>query len=318
MSEIKKQTGFVESFDGTKIYYEVRGEGKPLVMCYGIGCLFNHWRPQVQYFSKNYQVILFDYRAHQKSGLPADENNYSLDCFAHDIKALLAHLKIEKASFLAHSFGAQVLVKTYDIFPQLFESLVFVNGFIENPLKGMFGTDISHKAFQLMQKAHHALPETVEYLWKLSVSNPLAIPLSALAGGFNLSLTQYKDIEIYARGIANLNLDAFIKIFEQMVEYDGHPVLPHIKVPSLIIAGDKDNVTPLKHQEEMHHLIPDSEYALIPYGTHCTQLDLPEYVNLRIEKFLKDHLEVKVKKKTKSKTKTKKKAKVVKKATKAK
>ena len=67
----------------------------------------------------------------------------------------------------------------------------------------------------------------------------------------------------------------------------------------------------------MHHLIPNSEYALIPYGTHCTQLDLPEYVNLRIEKFLKDHVEIK-KKTTKSKAKAKKKAKVVKKTTKSK
>lgn len=315
MSEIQKQTGFVESFDGTKIYYEVRGQGEPIVMCYGIGCLFNHWRPQVQYFSKNYQVILFDYRAHQKSGLPDDENNYSLDCFAHDINALMGHLKIDKANFLAHSFGAQVLVKTYDIFPDLFKSLIFVNGFIENPLKGMFGTDISQKAFQIIQKAHTALPETVEYLWKLSVSNPLAIPLSALAGGFNLSLTQYKDIEIYARGIANLNLEAFIKIFEQMVEYDGHPVLPSIKVPSLIIAGDKDNVTPVKHQEEMHQLIPNSEWALMPYGTHCTQLDLPEYVNLRIEKFLNDHSKTNKKKKSSPKTKTSSKKKTKKKTT---
>lgn len=310
MSEISKKTGFVESFDGTKIYYEVRGTGKPLIMCYGIGCLFNHWRPQVQYFSKNYQVILFDYRAHQKSGLPEDENNYSLDCFAHDIKALMTHLQIDKASFLGHSFGAQVIVKTYDIFPELFESIIFVNGFIENPLKGMFGTDLSHTAFNLIQKAHKALPETVEYLWKLSISNPLAIPISALAGGFNLNLTQYKDIEIYARGIANLNLDAFLKIFEQMVDYDGHPVLPHIKVPSLIIAGDKDNVTPLKHQEQMYKQIPNAEWALMPYGTHCTQLDLPEYVNLRIEKFLNEHLNKpkKTKKTVKKKAAAKKKA----------
>ena len=53
MRKISVETGYFESFDGTKIYYETRGKGKPLVFVYGIGCLFNHWAHQVKYFSKN-------------------------------------------------------------------------------------------------------------------------------------------------------------------------------------------------------------------------------------------------------------------------
>jgi pimeloyl-ACP methyl ester carboxylesterase len=83
-----------------------------------------------------------------------------------------------------------------------------------------------------------------------------------------------------------MDLDVFIKFFEQMMNYDATPVLERIKVPVLIISGTKDGVTPVSHQEKMHHKIKGSQFLRVPYGSHCTQLDLPDFVNLRIEKFL--------------------------------
>ena len=60
MKAIKKETGHFKSYDGTSIYYEVRGEGEEaLVLCYGIGCLINHWRHQLNFFPKKYKTICF-------------------------------------------------------------------------------------------------------------------------------------------------------------------------------------------------------------------------------------------------------------------
>ena len=296
MIQISKDSGYFKSFDGTQIYYEVRGEGPPIVLCYGIGCIMNHWQHQIKRFSKHYKVITFDYRAHQKSEIPADRDHLSLDYFAQDLKALLDHLEIEKASIWGHSFGVQVLVRAYDMFPDKFAHMVFVNGFVQNPIKGMFGTDIATSAFELFRNGYSLLPETLKHLWKLGLNNPVAIQLSALAGGFNLKLTQLKDIEIYARGLTTLDLDAFIRMFQGMMEYDGRSVLERINVPTLIISGKKDSVTPQKYQEEMHKKIRNSDFLVVPYGTHCTQLDMPDFVNLAIEKFLIDHDFVKPKK----------------------
>ena len=79
---IEVTTGTFKSFDGTSIYYEVRGKGgghrRPMIMNYGIGCLMNHWHPQVTEFSKTHQVITYDYRGHQKSGTPLDYNNLNI------------------------------------------------------------------------------------------------------------------------------------------------------------------------------------------------------------------------------------------------
>jgi pimeloyl-ACP methyl ester carboxylesterase len=286
MNLVPKSTGHFKSFDGTRIYYEVRGEGKPLVMCYGIGCLINHWIHQIKYFSKNYQTIVFDYRAHHRSEMPESRERLTIDALAQDVNALVEHLGLEKVSLWGHSFGVQVAVRTFDMFPNRVDNLIFVNGFVTNPIVGMFGNDLASSAFHLVKEGYQKLPETISYIWKVAVNNPLAIQLSALAGGFNLKLTHLKDIEIYARGIASMNLDAFLTLFENMMSYDGRPVLDRIQIPTLIIAGRNDSVTPREHQEEMHRRIRNSQFLLVPMGSHCAQLDMPDLVNLKIEQFL--------------------------------
>jgi pimeloyl-ACP methyl ester carboxylesterase len=288
MNLVPKQTGSFRSFDGTRIYYEVRGEGFPIILNYGIGCLINHWRPQIKYFSQYFKVIAYDYRGHHRSEIPESRDHLTTDAMAQDLKALMDHLEIHQASLWAHSFGVQMLVRFYDLFPEMTHSMVFVNGFVQNPLRGMFGSaDLTQTAFQLIKSGYNRLPETISFLWKTAIQNPLAIQFASLTGGFNLKLTSLKDVEIYARGIASMDLNAFLTIFESMVNYDGKPVLERIECPVLIIGGKQDSVTPQEHQEEMHQLIKGSEFFMVPYGSHCTQLDMPELVNLKAERFLR-------------------------------
>ncbi len=290
MNLIPKHTGTFRSFDGTRIYYEVRGEGFPIILNYGIGCLINHWRPQIKHFAHNYKVITYDYRAHHRSEIPENREHLSIDALAQDLKGLMDHLEIHQASLWGHSFGVQMLARFYDLYPQMAHDMVFVNGFVQNPLHGMFGSpDVTQSVFRLFKSGYQILPETLGFLWRSGLQNPLAIQLSALAGGFNLSLTSFKDVEIYARGIASMDLNAFIELFESMLQYDGKPVLERVTAPVMIIGGKQDSVTPQKHQEEMHHLVKSSDFFMVPYGSHCTQLDMPELVNLKIEQFLRSH-----------------------------
>jgi pimeloyl-ACP methyl ester carboxylesterase len=73
-----------------------------------------------------------------------------------------------------------------------------------------------------------------------------------------------------------------------MLDYDGSKILEKIDVPTLIIGGKNDSVTPVKTQRYMHKKIKGSQLQIVPYGSHCTQLDMPDLVNLRISRFLKD------------------------------
>lgn len=286
METTPKTTGSFESFDGTPIHYEVRGEGEPLVLVYGIACIVNHWHHQIEYFAKKYKVITFDLRGHQKSNPVADMNQLTMDALAKDILGLLKHLKINKAHFAGHSFGAPIILKLYDKSPSSILSMIFINGFARNPIKGMFGLDIVEPFFYFVKSQYRSQPELWNTLWKMAIDNPLAIYLTALAGGFNLKVTHLKDIEIYVRGVARLNLDVFLTMFETLMEYDGESVLEKIEIPTLIISGEKDMVTPMKFQYHFKEKIKDSELVIVPYGSHCTQLDFPDYTNLKIEKFL--------------------------------
>ncbi len=285
---IKRQLGEFKSFDDTRIFYEIRGEGPPLLLCYGIGCLTNHWRYQMRYFSQRYSVITFDYRAHHKSEIPADRNSMRVDVLAKDISALLNHLQIEKVSGWGHSFGVQVLLSAYEQFENQFNSLVFINGFASNPIEGMFGNNSADNIFKFIKSGFGVAPETFSYLWQKAVNNPISLQATALLGGFNIHLTQLQDIEIYLRGVAAMDLETYLKLFESMMEYDGRHVYEKINVPTIIISGENDNITPDSYQKEMHEKIKGSRFELIAQGSHCTQLDLPDLVNLKIEEFLKE------------------------------
>ena len=286
MKLINKETGYFKSFDGTRIYYERRGEGPPIVFVYGIGCLINHWQKQIRYFSEKNQTIVFDYRAHHKSDTPEDHSQISIEALAKDLPALLEHLDIPQATFVGHSFGTQVLLKAFDRSPDIFKKLVFVNGFATDPIAKMFGNDLASRAFYMMKSGFDSAPETMTYIWEKIINNPVSVQATALMGGFNIHLTQFKDIEIYLKGVSSLDLGSFIQLFENMMSYDGRSVFEHIKVPTLIIGGKKDSVTPEQYQIEMHENISGSQLLMVPYGSHCTQLDMPDFVNLRIDKFL--------------------------------
>ena len=288
MSDVIKRTGTFPSYDGTPIYYEVRGSGRPIFLCYGLACLMNHWTHQVKHFSSRYQTILFDYRGHHRSPPPVNREQLTLDALCLDVKSLADHLEIKSASFWGHSLGVQLLLRLYDMHPELVANMVFINGFATNPIKGMFGNDSITALFDVFKEGYKFMPKTFSHLWSWSVEHPLSIPLSGLAGGFNTRLTGLKDIEVYARGVAAMDLDVFLTLFEQMMKYDGSPVLDRIKAPVLIVSGNRDGVTPTHHQEAMHKRIKGSQLAKVPYGSHCTQLDLPDYVNLRIERFLEE------------------------------
>lgn len=285
-SFIEKKTGYVKALDGTPIYYEVRGQGEPLIFIYGIACLMNHWHNQVEYFSKTHQVILFDIRGHHKSTPVHNMSNFTYEHLAFDIKSLMTHLGLQKAHFIGHSFGVPYLIKTYEQFPELFYSMTFINGFARNPLKKLFGLDFVEPLFYFIREQHQKYPDLWNNLWKGLIDNPIAFQIAALSGGFNIKLTQFKDIEMYGRGVSRLDLPYFFELFDNLLKFDGTSVLPNIDCPTFVIAGDRDMITPTSYQREMHEKIKGSEFLLIPYGSHCSQLDFPDYVNLKLAEFL--------------------------------
>lgn len=286
MTTIEKESGVFESFDKTPIYYEVRGEGEPLIFIYGIACLMNHWHFQMEHFSKQYKVITFDIRGHHKSQPLGNPQNLKIPDLVEDIVGLMNHLDISKAHFAGHSFGTPLLLELFRVLPDRIASMTFINGFSKNPIKGMFGLDVVEPFYYFVKEQYEKSPDLWTTLWRMAIDNPLSMVLAGAAGGFNLKLTHFKDIEVYARGVARMDLRNFLVLFEELMKFDGELILPSVNVPTLIISGERDNVTPQKFQLEFHHKITGSEFVVVPYGSHCTQLDFPDYINMKMEAFL--------------------------------
>lgn len=74
--------------------------------------------------------------------------------------------------------------------------------------------------------------------------------LLGAAGGFDLQSVNLKDVEIYAHGVGQMDLRVFLKLFEELMNFNGDPIPPEIQVPTLIISGGKYNVTPQSFQRK--------------------------------------------------------------------
>ncbi|MFZ7116601.1 MAG: alpha/beta fold hydrolase [Bacteroidota bacterium] len=91
------------TLDGAKLYYEVYGKGEPLVLIHGNGGNIEYMKPQIEYFSKKYKVIVPDCRGRGKSELGNDSLTYAQ--MAKDISGILDHLKIDSAYIVGRSDG---------------------------------------------------------------------------------------------------------------------------------------------------------------------------------------------------------------------
>ncbi|MGZ3688862.1 MAG: alpha/beta fold hydrolase, partial [Bdellovibrionota bacterium] len=88
--------------------------------------------------------------------------------------------------------------------------------------------------------------------------------------------------------VAEMDPAILLNLIQNYDQYDATAWLHTVHVPTLILSGDQDNIIPLEQQELMHQLIPDSRLEIIKHGSHCPQMDLPDLVNMKIERFLNE------------------------------
>jgi len=98
-----KKAGNFNAINGVKLYYEIYGKGAPLVLIHGNGGNIAYMKPQIEYFAKNYKVIVMDCRGRGKSELGKDSLTYLQ--MAQDIVGLLNTLKIDTSYVIGRSDG---------------------------------------------------------------------------------------------------------------------------------------------------------------------------------------------------------------------
>ena len=241
----------------------------------------------MEYFKKNFTVIWFDYRGHHLSEMPRKPEQLTIENIAKDAECLLDELKIDKITVLGHSMGVNIVLEIFHRVPERIKSLILANGSARGPLERLLRTNLLQMGFPYLFKAHEKFPNLTNLLWKTQVRSKFAPWIVGILG-FNPSLAKVSDIKTYVEMVGNIDMIVTLQLLKDYESYDATAWIDKIDVPTLIIAGEKDLIIPREEQEIMHQLIQDSRYELIRNGSHCPQMDIPELINIMIDRFLKD------------------------------
>lgn len=148
-SKFPTDSGYFSSFDGTKIYYEVRGKGKPVLLVHGFIVNSNTWKKAVIYtavLNRGYKVVLLDMRGNGKSGKPHDSAAYENDAEAKDIMQLMDLLKIKQYSVVGYSRGSIITAR-----------LLILDKRVQNAVLGGMGTDFTNPEWPRRKMFYRAM-----------------------------------------------------------------------------------------------------------------------------------------------------------------
>src|SRR5258705_7487024 len=110
----KDSAGYFSSFDKTKIYYEVKGTGRPVLLIHGFTGKGSDWKTKPLYDSlvrNGYKVIIADLRGNGLSDKPHEFSAYANDAEAKDLIGLLKYLGIKKYDAVGYSRGSIILAR---------------------------------------------------------------------------------------------------------------------------------------------------------------------------------------------------------------
>lgn len=118
--------------NGISIYYEITGDGGPLVFIHAAGYESSSWHSQVAYFSKEYRAITYDIRGHGRSETP--EGSYSINDCVEDLHQLLDRLAVQQTCLVGLSMGGNIALSFTLRYPERVGALVLA-GSNSGPMK---------------------------------------------------------------------------------------------------------------------------------------------------------------------------------------
>ncbi len=247
--------------NGLKMYYEIHGTGKPLVLVHGGGSTITTTFGQVlSQFAKSRRVIAVEVQAH---GHTADiDRELSFEQDADDIAALMRHLNIEKTDIFGFSNGGSTAMQLAIRHPSLVRKAIVGSSFYKRA--GIY-------------------PEVWSFIQQGALDN-MPQPLK----------DAYLKINNDQRGLSAMHN----KDRQRMLDFKDWPAeaLRSIQAPTLLLIGDRDVVRP-EHAIEMYRLIPSARIAILPsgHGDYIGEImsrrennPQPEFTVNMIEEFLND------------------------------
>lgn len=237
------------SRDGVKIYYEVHGDGPPLILSHGYSSTSAMWKGQIAALSQNFKLIIWDMRGHGNSDYPSDQTLYSEAHTVEDIAAILDEVNGPGSNAIVGglSLGGYMSLAFYRVHSDRVRALLIIDtgpGFKKDSARDQWN------------KTAHATAKRFE-------SEGLSVLQNASPERSSVTHRDAKGLALAARGM--------------LAQRDSNVMdsLSSIKAPSLVIVGADD--TPfLAASEYMSKKIPGARKVVVPRAGHAVNIDNSE------------------------------------------
>ncbi|PLS02850.1 alpha/beta fold hydrolase [Neobacillus cucumis] len=265
----------ITNANGIDLYFEIHGEGEPLLLIMGLGLNSKSWYRTLPVLSKHFQVIIFDNRGTGSSGKP--NTPYSIELMADDSKAVLDAAGIDSAHIYGISMGGMIAQRFALKYPERTRSLILgctTSGGINHVQPSM---DVS--MMLLSRGSTIATPE--EMAWATA---PILYSQDFIEKHRDMVAEDIqKRIEIPVKPFA------YMLQLQACLAHDTYSEIDQIKVPVLVIHGNADRLVPYENGLTLAEKIQNAELLTINGAGHIYVTEANDLVNERILDFLNKH-----------------------------
>ena len=240
------------------LYYEVHGEGPPVVFAHGVGGTHLSWWQQIPAMSEHFQCVTFDHRGFGYSRDVGDRPGS--EAFIDDLRALLDHLGLDRVGLIGQSMGGRTTLGFASAYPERVAALILCDttgGYIDPTIERL-------RSQQSTERSPFA-PSFIE---------------------------RHPERAFLYREIQRLTLERELEAMRIQVESaptEINPIIEH-EIPTLFIVGEDDTLVAPAVIEAVHDKIPHSEFAVVPEAGHSVYYERPRMFNRLTVEFLKRHM----------------------------
>lgn len=253
--------------NGTNLYYEIAGEGPPLVLVHGLTLDTRMWEDQFAVFTEHYRVVRYDARGFGQSA-PVGNEAYT---HPDDLAALLAHLAIPRAVIIGLSMGGRIAIDFALAHPSMTRALVVV----DTALGGhVTSAEWNARWKSLVKTARTVSGQAANEAW---LRHPLFAPASenpAVAARLRQMVGDYS-------GWHWANRDP-----QRGLDPPATERLREITVPTLIVLGERDLPDFHAIADRIADNVPDARKIVLSGVGHMANMEAPEQFNADVLTFL--------------------------------
>lgn len=270
--------------DGTRIGYAVGGSGPAVVLANGLGgthIAFRHLLAELG----GYRVLTWDYRGMYSSAAPADPRANTIRHQVDDLLELLAAESIDRAVFVGWSMGVQVNFELCRDHADRVAGLYVLNGTSGKAFHTVMSSRVVHRVIPLLLRMIRAQADLVGRAAKVVAGSDALI---ATMKRFGL-VSDRIDMEVFravAAAFKTVDWRIYSDLLERLDEHDAGDVLASIRVPTTIVTGDRDLMTPPATAERIHRAIAGSRLVMIEGGSHYTPAEFPAVIQDELGRLL--------------------------------